>query len=144
MSNNVVVIEETFNAPVEKVWQALTENDQMKQWYFNLDDFKAEKGFRFTFPGQGHKGEQYIHLCEVTIAEPPTKLQYTWQYKDYEGYSTVTFELFEQGAQTRLKLTHEGLESFPKHPDFARDSFNGGWTHLMTISLKEFLEKQPN
>jgi len=141
MSNQVVVIEETFNAPVEKVWQALTDKDKMKQWYFNLDDFKAEKGFKFSFPGQGHKGEQYTHLCEVTIADPMEKLQYSWQYKDYEGYSTVTFELFDEGDKTRLKLTHEGLDSFPKHPDFAADSFRGGWTHLMTISLKDFLAK---
>ncbi|SFW78142.1 SRPBCC family protein [Chitinophaga sancti] len=139
MSNQVIVIEETFNAPVEKVWQALTDKEKMKQWYFNLDDFKAERGFKFSFPGQGHKGEQYIHLCEVTIAVPLQKLQYSWQYKDYEGYSTVTFELFDEGDKTKLKLTHEGLDSFPRHPDFAADSFSRGWTHLMTISLKEYL-----
>ncbi|WP_343693538.1 SRPBCC domain-containing protein [Chitinophaga sp.] len=142
MSNQVVVIEETFNAPVEKVWQALTDKDKMKQWYFKLDDFKAEKGFKFSFPGQGRKGEQYIHLCEVTIVKPMKQLQYSWQYKDYEGYSTVTFELFAEGDKTRLKLTHEGLDSFPAHPDFAVDSFRGGWTHLMTISLKEYLAKE--
>lgn len=141
MSNAIIVIEETFNAPVEKVWAALTDKEKMKQWYFNLDDFKAEQGFQFSFPGQGHKGEQYIHLCEVTIAVPLQKLQYSWQYKDYEGYSTVTFELFAEGDKTRLTLTHEGLDSFPQHPDFAVDSFRDGWTHLMTISLKDYLSK---
>ena len=141
MSTHPIVVEETFNAPVQKVWQALTDKDKMKQWYFDVSDFRPEVGFEFSFAGKGHKGEEYIHLCEVKEVIPNKKLSYSWRYKDYEGYSVVTFELFEEGAQTKLVLTHEGLESFPKHPDFAKESFMGGWTYLVTKSLKEYLAK---
>lgn len=55
----------------------------------------------------------------------------------------MTFELFEEGDKTRLKLTHEGLETFPADkPDFARESFAAGWTQIVGSSLKEFVEKQ--
>ena len=27
------------NAPVEKVWNALTEKEEMKKWYFDISDF---------------------------------------------------------------------------------------------------------
>ncbi len=40
-----VVIERTYNAPVEKVWKALTDVDQMRQWYFDLKA-KSPKSFR--------------------------------------------------------------------------------------------------
>jgi hypothetical protein len=37
-------------------------------------------------------------------------------------------------------LTHEGLETFPKLPMFARKNFEQGWTSLIGESLKKFLE----
>jgi hypothetical protein len=52
----------------------------------------------------------------------------------------VTFELFADGDKTRLKLRHEGLETFPKTPSFARKSFMEGWTQIIGSSLREFLE----
>lgn len=141
MNNNPVIIEKLINAPVKKVWQAITDKDQMKQWYFDLSDFKPEVGFEFRFPGQGHKGEQYMHVCKITEVVPLKKLQYSWQYVGLEGYSVVTFELFEEADKTRVKLTHTGLETFPKdNTDFARDSFNAGWTELITVLLPKFVE----
>ena len=137
-----MVVERVYNHPVEKVWAAITRKEQLGQWYFDLDDFKPEVGFRFTFPGQGHKGEQYRHLCTVTEVIPEKKLQYSWQYEGYPGYSLVTFELFEMGDKTRLRLTHDGLETFPQdNADFAKKSFNGGWNEIIGKMLPEFLEK---
>ncbi len=66
----------------------------------------------------------------------------TEKIKEYQGNSTVTFELFEEGDKTRLKLTHEGLETFPEHKkDFAKESFTEGWTYITGTSLKAFVEK---
>jgi len=38
MHDNVVVKKE-LHAPVEKVWQALTDKTLMKKWYFDIPDF---------------------------------------------------------------------------------------------------------
>src|SRR5690606_28086515 len=46
-----VVVEKTYDAPVRRVWEALTNKEQMKQWYFDVDDFRAEEGFSFRFAG---------------------------------------------------------------------------------------------
>lgn len=136
-------IERVYNAPVEKVWKAITDRDQMKEWYFDIAEFKPEKGFEFQFTGQGHKGEQYLHLCKITDVVPGKKLAYSWTYEGLQGYSVVTFELFDEGPATRLKLTHEGLETFPENnPDFAKESFMEGWTHIIGKSLQEFVEKK--
>ena len=83
----------------------------------------------------------YTHLCKVLEVIPNKKLSYSWRYKDYEGNSVVTFELFDEGDKTRLKLTHAGLETFPQNnKDFARESFAQGWTYIIGTSLKNFLE----
>ena len=57
----------------------------MKEWYFDLEEFKAEPGFTFSFKGIGKEGESYLHLCEVKEVLPNRKLSYTWRYDGYEG-----------------------------------------------------------
>lgn len=142
MKTSPLKIEKTYNAPIEKVWKAITDKDQMKQWYFDLKEFKPEIGFEFQFYGQGHKGEQYLHLCKIMEVVPGKKLTYSWQYKGYPGNSFVTFELIAEGNKTKVRLTHEGLETFPAdNPDFASKSFMQGWTELIGTSLKEYVEK---
>jgi uncharacterized protein YndB with AHSA1/START domain len=134
-----VVIERTFNAPVVRVWKALTDVEEMRRWYFDLKEFKPEVGFEFEFIVE-HEGMKYHHLCKVTEVIPQKKLAYTWRYKGHEGDSLVTFALLANGDKTRLTLTHEGLETFPKTPSFVRKSFMDGWTQLIGSSLKEFVE----
>jgi len=134
-----VVIERTFNAPPERIWKAITEVEQMKHWYFDLKEFKPEMGFEFEFTVE-HEGFKYSHLCKITEVIPQKKLAYTWRYEGHEGDSLVTFELFADGEKTRLKLTHVGLETFPKLPAFARKNFMKGWTEIIGASLKDFVE----
>ena len=134
------VIERTLNAPVQKVWEAITDRDKMKQWYFDIADFKPELGCEFTFTG-GTPEKTYLHLCKITKLEPGKVLQYSWRYDGYGGNSFVTFELFPEGNMTKLKLTHEGLDTFPAdNKDFARGNFIEGWTYLIGKSIKEFVE----
>src|SRR5438552_7381647 len=134
-----VVIERTFNAPVARVWKALIDVEEMRRWYFDLKEFKPEVGFEFAFTVE-HEGFKYCHLCKITEVIPQKKLAYTWRYERHEGDSLVTFELFANGAKTRLKLTHVGLETFPKLPAFARKNVINGWTEIIGSSLKNFLE----
>jgi uncharacterized protein YndB with AHSA1/START domain len=134
-----LVIERTFNAPIALVWKALTSKKDMAQWYFDLNEFKPEAGFEFQFSAED-KGVKYLHHCKVTEMIPCKKLAYSWRYEGYAGNSLVIFELFAEGDQTRLKLTHEGLETFPKIPAFARANFTQGWTSLLGESLKQFVE----
>jgi uncharacterized protein YndB with AHSA1/START domain len=137
-----IVVEKTIKASADRVWRAITDRDEMKQWYFELSEFRAETGFEFSFYGKGKKGERYLHLCKVTEVVPLKKLAYTWKYEGYPGESLVTFELSPDGNGTKVKLTHDGLASFPAdNPDFARTSFNGGWTQLIGKQLPEFVEK---
>jgi uncharacterized protein YndB with AHSA1/START domain len=134
-------IERTYNAPIERVWKALTDKSEMKQWYFDFKEFKPEVGFEFQFYG-GTEEKQYLHLCKITEVKINSKLSYTWRYDGYEGNSLVTFELFSEGTNTRLKLTHEGLETFSfDNKDFAKENFVAGWTELIGTLLKGFVEK---
>jgi uncharacterized protein YndB with AHSA1/START domain len=144
MNNQPVQIEQVYHVSTSRVWRALTDNEQMKSWYFKLPDFKAEPGFEFTFMGGAEGDLQYKHICRIIEVIPEKKLSYSWRYEGHPGQSMVTFELFGGDKQTKLRVTHEGLESFSSSgPAFSRDNFTAGWTHILGTSLKGFLEPEP-
>ncbi len=135
-----IVIERTYLATSEKVWNALTDKDEMRSWYFDLKEFKPELNFEFTFTGISEDNTSYLHHCKITDIIPGKRLEYSWSYDGYPGISYVRFELFPAGNKTLLRLTHRGLETFPAHPDFARKNFFKGWTSILGESLLHHLE----
>lgn len=142
MKTEPVTKEVIINAPVSRVWKAVTDKNEMKNWYFDLKEFNPEVGFEFRFYG-GPPERQYLHICEITEVIPEKKLTYSWRYDGFPGKSFVTFELFDEGENTRLKLTHSGLETFPSdNPDFAKESFAEGWNQIIGTNIKEYLEKK--
>lgn len=136
-----IEIERTYDAPIERVWKAISSKDDMKEWYFELAEFKPEVGFEFQFWG-GTEDKKYLHLCRVAEVVASRKLAYSWRYDGYEGNSLVTFELSAEGKRTKLRFSHQGVETFAQNdPNFARESFAEGWNHIINKSLREFVER---
>lgn len=143
MEATPIIKEVMLNAPASRVWNALTNKEEMKKWYFDIAEFKAEPGFEFSFTGGPAPDRQYTHLCTIKEIVPNKKLVHSWKYKGYEGESFVTWELFEEGVnKTKLRLTHTGLETFPaSNADFKSDNFDKGWTSIVGTRIKEYVEK---
>ncbi len=76
MKQEPFVIERTYDAPIEKVWKALTDKNLMKEWYFNIESFEPKVGFEFTFEA-GNEGKRYKHICKITDVAPGKKLRYS-------------------------------------------------------------------
>lgn len=141
MHDNVVV-KQRVNAPLEKVWSAITNKAQMREWYFDIPDFELKEGASFNFyePGEERK---YRHHCEISEVVANKKLKYSWSYPDISKEKTlVKWELQPDGKGTYITLTHKGLENF-EHlgKDFRHESFEQGWNEILGSSLKEFVEK---
>lgn len=137
-----LTISRLLDAPIELVWKAITDKNQMKKWYFDIPTFKPEVGLEFQFTGGPEEGPKYLHLCKITEVIPNKKLVHSWRYDGYPGNSFVTWELSEENGKTRVKLTHAGLSSFgTENPDFAESNFSQGWTAILGTSLPQFLEK---
>jgi uncharacterized protein YndB with AHSA1/START domain len=137
--DKAIIVERYYNAPIEKVWNAITDKDEMKQWYFDIEEFKPEIGFEFNFFGESD-GKKFLHICKITELIERKKITYSWRYDSYEGNSTVSFELFAEGDSTRLKLTHAGVETFSKVKDFVRENFVGGWKYFLDEALLGYLK----
>jgi uncharacterized protein YndB with AHSA1/START domain len=127
MTDCTLKITRVFSAPQDLVWKALTGTEALNRWFFPLDEFRPEPGFAFEFTVE-HEGNVYRHICTVTEVVPQRRLPFTWRYDRYEGDSLVMFGLSSEGEGTQVTLTRSGLETFPKLPDFSRESFQEGWT----------------
>ena len=135
-----IIIEQTYNTSVESVWDAITKDDQMQQWFFeNIPSFKAQVGFKTQFKVQT-EDRSFLHLWEVIEVEPLKKIAYNWKYDGYSGDSFVEIELFDEPNGTRLKLSHHILEDFQDDiPEFKRESGIAGRTYFIKERLKDFL-----
>ncbi len=140
--NTPITLQYNINAPIEKVWEGLTNKDEMKFWYFDIQDFELEVGriFNFYEPGGENK---YHHQGEILEIIPLQKLKHTWTYPDFsEQKTTVIWELQSMDNGALVKLTHEDIENFKDLGEgFSRENFTGGWNSIVGQSLKGYLEK---
>lgn len=135
-----IIVKQSFAVSAEAVWRAITDVNQMRQWYFeNIPDFRAEVGFETRFEIR-NEGRLFLHQWKVTEVVPLRKIGYDWTYAGYSGEFLSTFELSGQHDQTTLTLTALVLESFPDDvPEFTRESGLAGWVYFITQSLRRFL-----
>ena len=142
-SDPPIIVEESFNLPIEAVWKSITELDYMKKWYFeNIPEFKAEVGFKTNFMIE-HDGRQFPHYWEVLEVVPNQKITYRWTFPNYPGVGDVTFALTEQKDGTLITLTNVVIEDFPDDvPEFRRESCEGGWKYFIQERLKEYFENK--
>jgi len=143
--NQPIVVEQTFNAPIKIVWNAITEINQMRQWFFNnIEDFKPKVGFKTQF-NVVSGNRNFLHLWEITEIEPFKKIVYNWRYKEYHGNSFVHFELFEEKNETKLRVTSIVTKDFPSNiPEFEPESCKTGWNYFIKQNLKKFINKRNN
>lgn len=139
LSDMPLITEQIVHCSAEKVWEALTDQDKMRVWYFpQLIEFKPIVGFNFKFADDGSSYSKEWQVLEVV---PYKEMTHSWTYIGHKGYSVVRFELIETGAQTKLKVTHTGIASFPRDPHFIRTRFENGWRTILGVNLKSFLER---
>lgn len=144
MNADRIVAEQTFNAPVAVVWKAITDPEQMRQWFFEpMADFEPETGFETQFNVRC-EDRDFLHLWKVTDVVPEQRIAYSWRYEGYPGDSTVVWELSETPNGTKLLFTHVIHETFPQDdPVFSRESGQGAWDYFVRESLTAFLEGHP-
>ena len=140
MIGNPLIITKEYKCSVKELWNALTNPEALKDWFFDLKGFELELGNQFEF----YAGE-YLHHCEIKEVFLYHKLAYTWTYPVYDGDSMVTFTInpINDDTSTQLELIHEGIASFPQDDlNFSRNSFEAGWEELLEIALRDYVENQ--
>jgi uncharacterized protein YndB with AHSA1/START domain len=92
-----------FPVPPAEVWEALTDPDQLEEWFANDVELDPREGGAGVF--RWDDGEE--KRARVTVAEPPERLVLDW---DEEGEGEVEFTLEEIDDGTRLRVRESTSE----------------------------------
>ncbi|MBW7458981.1 SRPBCC domain-containing protein [Paenibacillus sepulcri] len=123
-----------FNAPIQKVWDAVATSEGIAAW-FMPNDFKPEEGYEFHLEA----GPYGSSPCKVTEIDPPNRLSFLWG-KDW----TLTFELADLAGKTEITLIHSGWDvdkvtEFGQSHTQIRENMAQGWAGL-TAALGKYVE----
>ena len=89
-----IVVEQTYSVDRETLWKAITQVDQLRNWFFEqIPDFEPEVGHETRFDVTTEEEVVFPHVWQVTLAEPVKRLQMKWMYEGYDGVAEVCFEI---------------------------------------------------
>lgn len=140
---NPVVIQREFSVSTIRLWEALTNREQLKQWYFDFsENFNAEVGCVFEWSAGPSEGEQWLHRAEILEVVPNEKLVQSWEYPGYKGKAKLTWAITPLAEhRSRLRLDFEFTEGFDVTVEaLRRRNFLEGWNHIVNTSLVDFLK----
>jgi uncharacterized protein YndB with AHSA1/START domain len=132
----------TINAPVSKVWKALTDKNELTEWMMMPTTFEPVVGKEFTFKSETKEYWDGWIYCKVMEVEKNKKLSFTWNAQIVGADTLVTILIVEKGGKTELSLIHTGWEKLPAEARAKMiESHNGGWDERILQKLPELLSK---
>jgi uncharacterized protein YndB with AHSA1/START domain len=130
-------------APRERAWRAVTEPEQLDQWYatyYRWEIPALQVGTTIKFYNKDDDTD--IQLATIEVVDPPRQFTLRWQPHPQYPATTLatTFFLAEENGGTRVTINESGYESLP---DDERqqwlDATGAGYTMSME-NLKAHLE----
>jgi len=122
----------------ERLWSALTDPSQMKEYWFGMQiktEWKAGAEWQMVFPDG-----RVADTGEILEVDQPKRIRLKWRNEfkpelKAEGFSLCTMEIEPAGAAVRLTITHTIERADSK---FIR-AVSGGWPKILS-NLKSLLE----
>ena len=146
MSNDGLVAEvsTTISAPIDTVWDALTNPDLIKQYMFGTEAVSEWKqGSDIRWKGTW-EGKPYEDKGVILAMEAPHRLQVT-HFSPLSGapdvpenYHTLTYDLSEMGEKTHITLSQDKNGS-----EEEREQAQKMWG-MMLESMKKIVEDTGN
>lgn len=129
-----------IQAPIARVWHAITTPEVIREWFFGVDtETDWQPGSPIVHRGEW-QGKPYEDKGEIVRIEPPTLLVHThWSEASGtadrpEHYQEVTWSLEEEDGATEVTVSERNLPS-----EDAKAVSEQSW-ELVLGNLKELLE----
>ena len=123
MSDDVIRIEISFNASIEKVWNAWTDPHLVLQWFGSDPNGKGVKAVLDVQPGRHYEiafkdGDGTEHTCmgKYLNVEKFKQLSFTWEWKNEPGVqSLVTVLLSARNNTSHMIFEHKNVGAASAH-----------------------------
>jgi uncharacterized protein YndB with AHSA1/START domain len=144
MTEEIIKKTIVIEAPPSAVFRALTDEQELTQWFPSQAKMEARVGgvveFRFIRPD----GENHMLYGRVLEIVPDKKLSYTWNFARRDQVQetvTWTLEPVDGGGKTKVTLVHAGFEK-PSQKDVESGySYEAGWAYFVG-RLEELFKKK--
>jgi uncharacterized protein YndB with AHSA1/START domain len=144
------VVENTISihAPIETVWDVLTNPEQTKKYMFGCETVSDWKpGSSLLWRGNYEGKEMVFVKGHIVAIQPPTLLTYTVIDPNVDmpdipdNYLNVTYELSEQDGTTELKVSQDGFEKAADGERRYQETYNNGqgWNPIL-VQIKKVAE----
>ena len=139
-----LVIELKINTyqSAEVLWNALTDSDELANWWSEKVVLQTKKGGLFKEPWEDDQGQKQLAQGKVIDLKKNQFITFSWSEKSWPGKAQTfcTFAIEDQGKTRQLKVTHQGWESLPEKLQKATmREFKVGWTYHLK-ELKSYLD----
>ncbi|WP_436344388.1 SRPBCC family protein [Natronorubrum sp. FCH18a] len=131
-----LTIRRTFDAPLERVYRAFTDSDELEAWYnpgdgtTKIDVLELEPGGDLSLTFVDGKSRTDIEGTFVEVVENE-RLVHTWQYPGEEE-SRVTYEFRDVDDGTEVVLTHEEIGPYRDYSASENvDGYAEGWSRAL-------------
>jgi uncharacterized protein YndB with AHSA1/START domain len=116
-------------APPARVWQALTQADQLGAWFGTHASVDLRPGGEVVFTWDGSTGPSGVTRGVIELIEPARRFAFRWQPRQGSGLLTrVEFTLEPHVEGTRLLVVESGFASLPAD---IREAHLEGWQREM-------------
>lgn len=135
-----IIVTRLLEVPASKVWSALSQESELKKWYFPVQNYVFEEGKTFTFY-ESDDSHLFLHRCKFLTIIPGRLIEYTWEHPEHsKGSSVIKWEIEQKDNQILVTLTHSGVENFADAgPDFSRQNYEMGWNAIVRTTLRNYL-----
>jgi uncharacterized protein YndB with AHSA1/START domain len=140
MADHVATAEIEIDASRDKVWSALTDPEQIREYMFGSEVVTDwQQGSPITWKGE-YEGKPYEDKGEIVEIEPQRRVKMTHfsplsgQEDRPENYHTLVYELAESDGRTRVSLSQDNNPS-----QEAANHSQANWEKMLT-GLKEVVE----
>src|SRR5271168_1978508 len=145
-SEDAIIQEITIKAPAARIFEALTNPDELLKWWAAEGKFRAthvecdlRPGGRWLMRVASDRAAETFSTTvrgEYRVIEPPHLLIFTWIREEEDRTETlVRWDLDESGGITTVRVTHSGLTSERLR------TRNNGWPLVVTL-LQSYVENQ--
>ena len=122
----------TINVDKERVWSALTNEQELGKWWNEGVILEPFVGGQFYEPW----GEGQLATGIVLSVEPLRSIKFTWKekYWDKDQETQCEFSIVERDGSTLLEVRHSGWETFEdlKARKTLIEAFKGGWDFYLS------------
>ena len=130
-----------IDAPLEAVWQAITDAEELTRWFVQEASIDPRVGGMLTFSwGEGETGENRIDAFEPNRRLRLISMPFEMGAAKYDGTTPMVNEytIERRDGKTVLRLVNSGIPNAPEWDGFY-DGTESGWRSFLR-TLRHYLE----